>query len=122
MGETQRTVADWAQATFGAAGSNMRVASRANEEMAELLRALASDDAHPKAAEEVADVVIVLLRLADRLDVDLMAEIDRKMTINRARQWERDGTGHGYHHKTTHADFRDGNWAHPTLDTMDRRS
>jgi hypothetical protein len=34
--------------------------------MAELLRALTADDNHAKAAEEVADVVIILCRLQSR--------------------------------------------------------
>ena len=96
-GETQASISLWAEETFGPAGSNVRVAARANEEMAELLRALAVDDADPKAGEEVADIVIVLYRLAARLGVDLHAEIDRKMVKNRSREWKLDGTGHGYH-------------------------
>jgi NTP pyrophosphatase (non-canonical NTP hydrolase) len=97
MSETQQTIAAWADETFGAAGSNARVAARANEEMAELLRALTADDNHPKAAEEIADIVIVLYRLAFRMGVDLHAEIDRKMAVNRTRVWKPDNTGHGYH-------------------------
>lgn len=97
MRESQATISEWADATFGPAGSNARVAARANEEMAELLRVLTIDDDHPKAGEEVADVVIVLCRLASRLGVDLGAEVDRKMAINRGRVWDLDGTGHGYH-------------------------
>jgi NTP pyrophosphatase (non-canonical NTP hydrolase) len=65
--------------------------------MAELLRALSADDNSAKAASEIADVVIVLYRLAWRLGVDLHDEIDKKMAINRARQWKQDNTGHGYH-------------------------
>lgn len=34
---------------------------------------------------------------AERLGVDLHAEIDRKMAVNRGRTWKRDSTGHGYH-------------------------
>ena len=86
--ETQATISTWANDTFGPSGSNARVAARANEEMAELLRALTADDA---------DVLIVLYRLATRLGVDLYAEVDRKMSINRAREWKLDATGHGYH-------------------------
>lgn len=97
MSETQYSVASWADETFGPSGSNARVAARANEEMAELLRALTADDKHPKAAEEVADVVIILYRLATRLGIDLDDEIDRKMAVNRVRVWKRDNTGHGYH-------------------------
>jgi len=95
--ETQKSVSAWTTATFGEASSNARVAARANEEMAELLRALTSDDNHPKAVEEAADVVIILYRLADRMGKNLHAEIDRKMGINRKRQWSVTADGHGYH-------------------------
>lgn len=95
--ETQHTISAWTEATFGAASSNARVAARANEEMAELLRALTSDDNHEKAIEEAADVVIILYRLAHRMGVDLHAEIDRKMQINRKREWSVTADGHGYH-------------------------
>lgn len=166
MTENQQTIEEWRLATFGPGGSNARLAARVNEEMAELLAALTTDDNNPKAAEEIADVVIVLYGLASRLDVDLekalmdaagevppdwmtnaeyatemnkeMADllgqlvtfdtspmavadvrslarsavrlsnrmgfllpgdIDRKMAINRAREWSMDGSGHGYHVK-----------------------
>jgi NTP pyrophosphatase (non-canonical NTP hydrolase) len=95
--ETQKSVSDWAEFTFGPASSNARVAARANEEMAELLRALTADDRHPKAAEEVADIVIVLCRLMTQLGVNLSDEIDRKMVVNRQRQWNVTTDGHGYH-------------------------
>ncbi len=97
MIENQISVSNWADETFGPSGSNARVAARSNEEMAELLRALTADDNHPKAAEEVADIVIILYRLATRLGIDLHQEIDRKMAINRDRIWNLDNTGHGYH-------------------------
>lgn len=95
--EDQASVSAWAEATFGPVSSNARVAARANEEMAELLRHLTNDDRHPDAAEEIADVMIVLYRLADRLGTDLHAEIDRKMAKNRGRTWRLSGDGHGYH-------------------------
>lgn len=95
--ETQFSISTWCQKTFGPAGSNARTAARANEEMAELLRCLTANDANPKAGEEMADVAIALYRLADRMGFDLEDEIDRKMAINRGRNWKLDGTGHGYH-------------------------
>jgi NTP pyrophosphatase (non-canonical NTP hydrolase) len=97
MIETQTTIFAWREEAFGPIVSSIRLAARANEEMAELIRALATDDNHPKAAEEVADVAIILYTLATRLGIDLHAEIDRKMAVNRTRVWKRDGTGHGYH-------------------------
>jgi NTP pyrophosphatase (non-canonical NTP hydrolase) len=109
--ESQSSVSAWADKTFGPASSNARVAARANEEMAELLRALTADDEHEKAAEEVADIVIVLCRLVTRLGRDLGEEIDRKMEINRARQWNLTKDGHGYHVRNTKV---------PTLDAQDR--
>lgn len=98
--ETQSSISRWANETFGPASSNARVAARANEEMAELLRALTADDNHTKAVEEAADVVIILYRLAERMGRDLHAAIDRKMEINRARVWNLTADGHGYHVRT----------------------
>ncbi len=97
--ETQETITQWIEATFGAAGSNARVVARANEEMAEMVKDVTIDDASPRLAEEMADVVIVLYRVATRLGVDLHTEIDKKMAINRARTWALDGSGCGYHVK-----------------------
>lgn len=96
--ETQETITDWAASVFGPAQSNLRIAIRANEEMAELLRCLSVNDHHPMAPEELADVVIILYRLADCLGVNLHSVVDAKMSVNRTqRTWERDGSGHGYH-------------------------
>jgi NTP pyrophosphatase (non-canonical NTP hydrolase) len=95
--ETEATIVAWADETFGPTSSNIRVAARANEEMAELLRALSADDNHPKAAAEIADVVIVLMRCARNLGTTVDAEVQRKMAINRGRIWNKDSTGHGYH-------------------------
>lgn len=99
MIEDQSTIEVWSRETFGKPSSNLRIAIRANEEMAELLRALAIDDTNPKAASEIADVLIVLYGVAEGLGVHLATEVNRKMAINRRRIWELDGTGHGYHVK-----------------------
>lgn len=95
--ETQNTISQWAVDTFGFASSNARVAARANEEMAELLKLLTIDDSAPQAGEEIADIFIVLYRLAQRMGYDIQQEVDRKMVINRIRAWALDGSGHGYH-------------------------
>lgn len=95
--ETQQSIAAWALATFGPTSSNQRTAVRAADEMRELLDALAADDRAPTAGEEIADVVIVLSRLATELGVDIAAEVDKKMSVNRSRSWSLDGTGHGQH-------------------------
>lgn len=97
--ETQYTIGKWALDTFGEPASNLRIAIRANEEMAELLRELSLNEDSVKAASEVADIFIVLYQVANRMDFDVHAEIDRKMQVNRARKWELDGSGHGRHIK-----------------------
>ena len=95
--ETQESVSAWAVSTFGDAGTNVSCATRMNKEAAELLMCLANQDDDPKAGEECADVLICLYRVAERLGVDLHAEVDRKMAVNRKREWKLDGHGHGYH-------------------------
>lgn len=99
--ETQYSISEWAEETFGCLGSNAKCAARANEEMAELLTKLTIHDFNQGAASEIADVVITLYRLASRLGVSLTAEVERKMAINRQRTWERDGLGGGHHVKTS---------------------
>lgn len=99
MPETQKTVTDWQDANFGQS-TPLRYAVRANEEMAELLKALAaSNPDSDKAASEIADVVIVLYGAARALGVDLHNEVDKKMHINRARRWGPVVDGHSYHIK-----------------------
>lgn len=97
MAETQVGISQWIENTFGPVISNARIVSRANEEMAEMIRSVTVDDNHPELAEEIADVVIILCHLATRLGVDLPEEINKKMAVNRARKWDRDGSGCGYH-------------------------
>ena len=102
MKETQQSICAWTEETFGPAPSQARIAARANEEMAELLRLVTSNAYDPhEAAEEAADVVIVLYRLAHVCGVDLHAAIDRKMAINRQRKWAVTDDGHGYHVKVS---------------------
>jgi hypothetical protein len=74
--ETQKSIAEWQDATFGPAQSKLRVAVRANEEMAELLRELSLYDGpghdSRKAVEECADTFIVMCRLGGMLGLNLL--------------------------------------------------
>jgi NTP pyrophosphatase (non-canonical NTP hydrolase) len=97
--ETQQTITQWCHDTFGPSSSNFRIFERALEEVRELQRKLGDHDCHPGAGEEIADVFICLYRLASDLGVDLHAEIDRKMQINRNRKWQCKGDGTGSHIK-----------------------
>lgn len=85
-GETWSSMAAWTEETFGTVTLE-RIATRANEEMVELL-------ADPSDVMEAADVCIVLSRYPGIEDA-----INRKMAINRARQWKLNGDGSGYHIK-----------------------
>lgn len=97
--QLQHEISEWADSTFGPVSSNAGIAARANKEMSELLMALSSDDYDPKAGEEIADVVMVLMRLSERMNIDMLAEIVSKLAINRKRKWRLTGDGHGYHVK-----------------------
>lgn len=93
--ETSRTIADWAQATFGTAAPEALL-ERAALELAELSESLASGEADAIVAE-AADVVILLHRLAHLQGHDLAEAVDAKMSRNRARTWVRTGDGTGQH-------------------------
>jgi len=43
------------------------------------------DDTREQVSQELADVLIYLVRLADRLEIDLLAAADRKIAINAAK-------------------------------------
>ena len=95
--ETQDSICKWVVDTFGTAGTNLAVAVRTNEEMAELLAKLRDDDDDIEAAIEAADVIICLLRIFERLGLQYTDVLDAKMELNRRREWNLTGTGHGYH-------------------------
>ena len=97
MPETTASIAQWAEETFGPIHNPARVAARANEEMAELLRAATSEAPPFALVEEAADVVIVLARLVHVAGGDLWQAVEAKMAVNPERTWRRYDTGHGYH-------------------------
>jgi NTP pyrophosphatase (non-canonical NTP hydrolase) len=106
--ETPETIERWALETFGPTGSDFAVASRANLEMAELLWEVSIGSGGEKIAEECADVVIVLTRLAARNGIDLWQAIDAKMAKNRARRWNLTADGFGQHVADAPEGERDG--------------
>jgi NTP pyrophosphatase (non-canonical NTP hydrolase) len=71
--ETQDSIEAWADEQFGLATDTTlpRILARANEEMAELVRATICDGTRHEVAEEAADVVIVLCRAAAMTGEDL---------------------------------------------------
>jgi hypothetical protein len=88
--ETQATINSWQRDHFPTATS-AGVTGHLREEIREFFDA--PDDR--LAAVEAADIVILLYCWAMLNGVDLHEEIDRKMVINRRREWniQPDGTG-----------------------------
>lgn len=99
--ETQETICQWANDTLGRSSTNLSTAERALKEMKELLVGLDENDQDPNAPVEAADVFIVLMRIFEFYGTTWQAEVNKKMAINRARTWIRDGNGHGSHVKTS---------------------
>jgi NTP pyrophosphatase (non-canonical NTP hydrolase) len=103
--ETQASIGQWADQTFGASSIKARWLRVCQEvdETTKLLRGgksgPLSDEAPGRAAlaEELADVAITLYGLAHTAGIDLQAAVDLKMAINRARRWQRHGDGTGQH-------------------------
>lgn len=103
--ESQRSISDWADTTFGSVLDPFKAIRRSAEEMQEFLQLYnqvkMEDERAPidylKILNEAADVVITLYRLAQVFQMDLSIAVDLKMKINRQRQWQLDGTGHGQH-------------------------
>ena len=91
--EDQTTICVWADLTFGPStveASLRRCLVEVREFAAAPLGALPA---------EAADVLITLYRVAHCAGFDLQAEVDRKMSINRARKWRSNGDGTGQHIK-----------------------
>lgn len=118
MKETQASIGRWANETFpGSIAFSPRKAIRALEEMVELcfaagatsyeVREAVSNSLYKvgnrpdpgKVPEEAADVLINLYAVAYDRHFDIHSEVDRKMEINRGREWAARGDGTGYHIK-----------------------
>ncbi len=91
-----QVICAWQVATFGEASSPEHAFARAAQEWDELLLEL-HEGAGEDVAEECADVVIVMCRVAASLGFDLADEIEKKMVKNRARKWPAPGTGPSQH-------------------------
>ncbi len=98
MTETQSSVTTWGEQTFGPASTPDVLVARAAVEFDELMEAARAKD-KDEVAHEMADVLIILYRVATIFGFDLNAAVDAKMRINRARKWAPKGDGTGSHIK-----------------------
>lgn len=102
--ETQVSITDWADRTFGIRSPG-EVAARMNVEVAELINGFGtyglapqSPEAREHLLEECADVYIMLVQVVQKLGgSDLGALATMKMQTNRARRWERLRSGQMQH-------------------------
>ncbi len=92
------SITDWQAATFGPVTPE-RAWARFEEEFDEL-HFRDEDSSSDAVADEAADVVITFAAwVKARTGLDLADAVERKMAINRAREWKLDGAGCGYHVK-----------------------
>lgn len=94
--ETSKSIRAWGDETFGKVSNLSALVARARGELDELDLAIRADDA-AEIGREAADVVILLHRLVALAGMDLTAEVDAKMAVNRARKWKAAGDGTGGH-------------------------
>jgi hypothetical protein len=92
LSEMQRSIAAWQRATFGEGdpalavqGAQKKLEKESHELMLELVGTgyRASD----RVGGEIADCLILLLGIADRLSLDSYELVAAKMAVNRARRW-----------------------------------
>ena len=100
MKETQRTICDWADKTFGYSKDPRSAIKRMLKEVEELKDKMDSGAAtFDDLADEMADIFITGYRVFDVLGFNGDACVDHKMEINRARKWKLNGDGTGQHIK-----------------------
>jgi NTP pyrophosphatase (non-canonical NTP hydrolase) len=104
MNESQASMEKWANETFGPVRRTgwERIFQRFMAEVVELrdalrMRCRSRTHCREAIAGELADCVILLYRLASVQSIDLDAEVDHKMAINRMRKWTTAGDRVGQH-------------------------
>lgn len=82
--ENQKTICEWASQVFGDKANNINVyKEKLKEEIEEFLLSQNPD--------ELADIYIVIVQLANILNSDLQTLVNDKMKINRERKWNFNG-------------------------------
>jgi NTP pyrophosphatase (non-canonical NTP hydrolase) len=94
--ETSQSIRIWGDETFGKVADLAALVARARGELDELDLAIKANDA-AEIGREAADVAILLHRMVALAGMDLSAEVDAKMAVNRARRWKPTGDGTGGH-------------------------
>lgn len=92
----QKTITDWADATFPTGNLDTVTRKLIYEELPELTLALSSGNL-VKIRDEMADVCILFADLSKRLGFDILHEMHKKMETNVNRTWEIDKHGVSHH-------------------------
>lgn len=111
MKETFHSIGEWIEDTFGKNETIESPLDRCHfERVADEFRELWAEVDLPSGVggmnvglvgSEAADVVIALAGMCRRYGIDLQEEVDRKMDINRSREWEVFKNGTGRHISST---------------------
>ena len=96
--ETQSSISAWGEETFGPVASASVLVERARLEFDELAEAVGQMD-NAAVGHEIADILILLYRVATLHGCDVDEMVQAKMRINRGREWVRTGDGTGRHVK-----------------------
>lgn len=80
--EDSRSITTWGEATFGIA-ETQKLYDRLLEEYKEFCQCPTMKEA----GQELADISILLHQIAKSLGFNLDEEVDKKMAINRKREW-----------------------------------
>lgn len=89
----QTDISTWSRETFGS--STPQVLTKLQAEFSELLEATqGTEPDRAEVAKESADVLFMLLQLAENMGYDLLEETQKKFEVNRKRKWKKqpDGT------------------------------
>ena len=92
----QQSIAEWSKATFGLGITHQKswrfpgMLAHLKKEVAELDAKVPKDGSNllvDLVVEELADCAMLLLDMANQLNVDLLSEVKKKLEINKARKW-----------------------------------
>ena len=95
--ENSASICQWGSEVFGDVKDLKVLALRAQDELNELIDAIDTQQSNEHIALEAADVTILLHRLCGTVGFDLSGTVDKKMKINRSRNWTCSGNGVGEH-------------------------
>lgn len=84
--QLQQEIVSWANQVFPSSNRHTVTMKLITEELPELILALAQENNH-KIKDEMADVMILFMDLSCRLGIDVLAEVAKKMEINKKREW-----------------------------------